>query len=346
LNNVSPSEIDNKILELYADIDCGPFESFIIKTFMIKKSISGDAISFEMYEMLETYVAGKDSGWKISVIFRKPLKNGIKSVSSVVYCKSPKHICVAWDRIADLVEESENCKISDFYENTGFEIKVTDLGNFNSAHANLIKFFSIPENCNKLFTNTELNSKIKTDQRGIGGERPREFRYMMGYDFRSNYIDPEIPNGRYVCKYPFPVLTRSERRSPLLEFSGVTEIKANEIIKLLSSKVMPVRCFECGYFEGEINKFGKRTRIEEGHAKSFTRGGTGEKKNFVPLCTQCNKEQFDFYDYAPDGKKIYFPLNVVKKANTRTKTEILAYLLNNLRKDDLMKILKKEKIVR
>lgn len=278
LNNVSPSEIGSKIMELYADLGYGPFESFIIKTFMIKKSISGDAISFEMCEMLESYVAGKDSGWKISVIFRNPLKNGIKSVSSVVYCKSPRHIYVAWDRIADLVEESENCKISDFYENTGFEIKVTDLGNFNSAHANLIKFFSIPENCNKLFTNRELNSRVKTDQRGIGGERPREFRYMMGYDFRSNYIDPEIPNGRYVCKYPFPVLTRSERRSPLLEFSGVSQDKASELIKLLSNQTSPVRCFECGYFEGEINKFGKRTRIEEGHLKSFTHGGTGRRR--------------------------------------------------------------------
>jgi len=176
--------------------------------------------------------------------------------------------------------------------------------------------------------------------RGIGGERPRECRYAIGYDWRTNDQDKKVPDGHCMVESPFPLgLERNERREATcsLKKKDWTEVK-----KILSEDPTRLRCFVCGLFEGETNHIGQKTCFQKGHGTSHLGGGTVAASNITAICRYCNGEMKNIYDIdLRTGKKKYLIVPFLKnRANYKEKLAALEFLAKHLKKKDIERIIK------
>lgn len=117
----------------------------------------------------------------------------------------------------DLLENILKKKSKDFIQDLEFSLSVNPKKEGYTEKQKLILFFSKKENC-KMWSYNNLRESMNKEGfamsgRGIEGERPREFRYALGYPFITNEVDKKVPDGSVYIPYPFPILPRNERRN-------------------------------------------------------------------------------------------------------------------------------------
>ena len=169
--------------------------------------------------------------------------------------------------------------------------------------------------------------------RGIEGERPREFRYAMGYNFRTNEKDKNVPDGYCLVGSPLPFGPRNERRVANLDLQ---KEDWSELSSILSKDTKRLRCKVCGLFEGETNRIGQKTTFQKGHYESHLSGGDVSEENIFAICQYCNTEQLNIYDIDPvTGKKKWNLIPAISKRDYATKIEIYNYLKQHLKEEDI-----------
>lgn len=248
-----------------------------------------------------------------------------------------KSIYVIWDEIRGMVKFDLEKEI----KNINF--KVIRSGGKVTQHSRLVEFFSDKKNCGKILKYSEVTKLmekrgLKMVGRGIEGERPREFRYSMGYQFITNDKDRNIPSKHCKVISPFPSTNRNERRNADFDLDKKDWSSTYEILK---KNVKRLRCFYCGRFEGEINRIGQKTIFQKGHLQSHFSEGNISKNNIIEQCQYCNTFLSNFFDFDPYTLKANVnALKAVEKSTIKEKLEILRKLLNNyLRPDETKEIL-------
>ena len=248
-----------------------------------------------------------------------------------------KTIYVIWDEIRSL------CKFDLDKEINNIEFEVSNSSGVQTQHSKLVEFFSKKENCNKLLKYSDITKKMTKLNlgmvgRGIEGERPREFRYSMGYQFITNDKDKSIPSRFCKVLSPFPTKNRNERRAAIADLEKKDWTETLEILKKNKKRL---RCFFCGRFEGEKNRIGQKTIFQKGHLKSHLSEGDTSKENIIEQCQYCNTFLSNYFDFEPETLKVLINAEkAVEKANKKTKIKILENLLNKqIDKKDLKKIL-------
>ena len=98
-------------------------------------------------------------------------------------------------------------------------------------------------------------------------------------------------------------------------------------------------------FEDETNKIGQKTKFEKGHLHAHLAGGDTSEENITAICKYCNSFQKDMFSYDPStGKKIYHLIPLVKNQLYQEKIEVLTYLLNHMKRKDVIDLIKKIKL--
>ena len=245
-----------------------------------------------------------------------------------------------WEVLEFLLEKENKNVIEDLE----FELSVQTKDNkpFGEKQK-LILFFSKKGNWGRLWTYDEARKEMRKAGlamrgRGIEGERPREFRYDLGYPFITSEQDKDVPDGSFRMDFPFPNQPRNERRNATI---NLEKSDWTELLKILKKEPKKLRCFECGLFEGETNKIGQKTKFEKGHLKAHLSGGDVSKENITAICKYCNSKQKDIYSYdAVTGKKVFHIIPFLKNRNYKDKKEALKYLMRHLKKVDVERIAK------
>lgn len=246
--------------------------------------------------------------------------------------------------IWEVIEYFLKKPITDIIPDLVFTLKVKTKKNkeYNQKQK-LILFFSKKENCGKLWKYSEVRKAMSKEGldmvgRGIEGERPREFRYDLGYPFITSEQDKKVPDGSFIVLQPFPTFPRNERR---LANINLEKSDWTELLDILKTDSKKLRCFECGLFEGESNKIGQKTKFELGHLQTHSSGGNVSKENIVAICKYCNSEQKNIFDIDPiTGKKVYHIVPFLKTRNYSEKIIALRYLCGHLKKEDVLRIVK------
>lgn len=245
-----------------------------------------------------------------------------------------------WEVVEYLLGQNNKNTIKDL--DFSLQVKTKKDKDYNQKQK-LILFFSKKENCGKLWKYQELRDAMTKDNlamigRGIEGERPREFRYDLGYPFITSEQDKNVPDGYCKVEFPFPTMPRNERR---MATANLEKDDWTELLEILKKEPKKLRCFECGLFEGEANKIGQKTKFEKGHLETHSSGGDVGKENITAICKYCNSEQKNVFSYDKvTGKKIYHLIPFLKNRNYEEKIEALKYLMNHLKKEDVEKIRK------
>lgn len=254
--------------------------------------------------------------------------------------------------IWDMFEIINNKNNIDIINNLKFEIEVKPKpktrGGYTSQQR-LALFFSKKGNWGKIWKYDDLRSAMAKEGlamqgRGIEGERPREFRYILGYPFITNETDKNIKDGHCIVRYPFPTLPRNERRNPNV---NLEKSDWSELFNILKKDIKRLRCFECGLFEDEVNKTNQRTKFQKSHLESFLTSNSGDasKDNIVAICQHCNGKQGNTYNYEKNtGKKIYNYVEIIKKTNKYEKLRVLEFLVSTLETHEVIKIIEKSKL--
>ncbi|MBI2557842.1 hypothetical protein HYW20_00825 [Candidatus Woesearchaeota archaeon] len=250
-----------------------------------------------------------------------------------------------WDVLGTILKQDHRKTIKDL----NFTLNVNSNKDSYGEHQKLILFFSRKENCGKLWKYDDIREEMRKSGlamsgRGIEGERPREFRYMLGYPFLTSEQNKNIPDGFCKCLYPFPIFERNERRSANISLS---KEDWSELVSILNKDPKQLRCYECGLFEGETNKIGQKTKFEKGHLLGhLSAGGDTSKGNITSICKYCNSLQKDIYSYDKNtGKKIYHIIPFIKNQKYNEKKLVLSYLLSHMKSGDIDKELKKYKFI-
>lgn len=244
-----------------------------------------------------------------------------------------------WEMVEYLLGK-ENKNIID---NLEFSLKVKMKGNEYNQKQKLILFFSKRGNWGKLWKYEDARQAMAKEGlamvgRGIEGERPREFRYDLGYPFITSEQDKNVPDGFFKVDFPFPTMPRNERR---MATSQLDKNDWSELLDILKKDTKRLRCFECGLFEEETNKIGQKTKFEKGHLQTHSSGGNVSKENITAICKYCNSEQKNVYSYdSITGKKVYDIIPFLKARDYSEKKNALKYLLKHIKKEDVEKILK------
>ena len=246
--------------------------------------------------------------------------------------------------IWEILEYLLNKKNEEIINNLNFTLKVkVKNGNDYNQKQKLILFFSKKQNCGKLWKYEDARKAMAKEGlamigRGIEGERPREFRYDLGYPFITSEQDKNVPDGYFKVDFPFPTMFRNERRNANI---NLEKNDWKELLEILKKEPKRLRCYECGLFEEELNKIGQKTKFEKGHLETHSSGGNVSSENITSICKYCNSEQKNIYSYDPiTGKKIYHIIPFLKTRNYPEKQIALKYLARHLKKSDVEKILK------
>ncbi len=247
--------------------------------------------------------------------------------------------------IWEVLEYFLNKENKDLIQDLDFtlHVKPKKQNNHYTEKQKLILFFSKKENCNKLWTYEDARiamqkALLSMKGRGIEGERPREFRYDLGYPFITSEQNKNVPDGSFRVDFPFPNQQRNERRN-----INITLIKKDwsELFVILSKDSTRLRCFECGLFEEEINKIGQKTKFEKGHLINHLSGGIIAENNITSICKHCNSKQKDIYSYNLEtGKKFFHLIPFLKNKNYNEKIKALKYLLQSMKKKDIEQLQK------
>jgi 5-methylcytosine-specific restriction endonuclease McrA len=272
--------------------------------------------------------------WNFKGIYNKSIQVNLELIdnSDIVY--------IFWDLIEYFLQK----KSKDLIEKLEFSLSVNPKKEGYTEKQKLILFFSKKENC-KMWSYNELReamskANLTMSGRGIEGERPREFRYALGYPFITNEVDKKVPDGSVYVPYPFPILPRNERRNANVDLD---KKNWSELLEILNKNPILLRCFECGRFEGETHRIGTKTKFEKGHIQGHLAGGSSSKENIFALCKQCNSDQKDIYSYdMKTGKKIWHIIPFIKNRDNKEKIEVLKFLLQHLKKEDIEKVLGKK----
>ena len=251
-----------------------------------------------------------------------------------------KTIYVLWDIIKDV------CKFDLDEEINNIDFNVINQSGLQTQHSRLVEFFSKKENCNKLLKYSDVTNQmdkmnLKMVGRGIEGERPREFRYAMGYQFVTNDKDKSVPSKFCKVISPFPTQERNERRAA---YADLEKKDWSETLTILKKDTKQLRCFYCGRFEGEKNRIGQKTIFQKGHLQSHLSKGDTSEKNIIEQCQYCNTFLSNYFDFDPITLKANINAEkAVEKATTQTRKKILDLLLTKLlTKDEINKISKKK----
>jgi hypothetical protein len=246
-----------------------------------------------------------------------------------------------WD-VFEKIMGQENIKtIKDL--KFSFTVRPKPSTNGLTSKQKLTLFFSKEGNWGKLWKYSDLRiamnqAGLSMDGRGIEGERPREFRYQLGYPFITNETDKNIKDGHCIVHFPFPTLPRNERRNPNM---NLDKDDWSELLEILKKETKKLRCYECGLFEEEKNKVGQYTKFQKSHLESFLTANSGDasKENIVAICQYCNSKQKNIFNYDKNtGKKIYNCVEFMKVRDNNTKLEVLAFLVRTLKKSEVLKI--------
>lgn len=250
-----------------------------------------------------------------------------------------------WDTLEHILGQTNIETIKDLKFN--LDVKTKKKGSYNQKQK-LVLFFSKEGNWGRRWKYEEVREAMRKEGlsmigRGIEGERPREFRYDLGYPFLTNEQDKNVPDGSCEVTYPFPTLPRNERRNPNV---NLDRKDWSELLEILRSDTKRLRCYECGLFENETNKIGQKTKFQKSHLESHLTGGDTSEENITSICQYCNSEQKNIYNYDKDtGKKIYNTIPFLKTRDYKIKIEALCYLLEHLKREDCIKIIKKKNLL-
>lgn len=274
--------------------------------------------------------ANKTKQWGIDLTYKTI------NIQSDLYDKTDVTIYVLWESIKRILKIDLDQNLRDL--NFTVKLKKGDL----TLKGKFILFFSKTENCGRFWKYGELNEAMDrvglkfTGARGIGGERPRECRYALGYDWRTNDQDKNVPDGSCMVGSPFPFGRRNERRQSAY---NLEKKNWNNLKDELNKNPKRLRCFVCGLFEGEVNHIGQKTVFQKGHGLSHLSGGKVTQDNLVAICRYCNSEQKDIYDIdLKSGKKTYRVIPFLKNRSVREKREAFKYLVKHLKKEDVDKM--------
>ena len=274
--------------------------------------------------------------WTINFSYKKIINIKAKLWDRKIQMKT---IYVLWDCIR------RKCNFDLDKEIKNIEFEVINSSGKQTQHSKLVEFFSKKENCNILLKYSEV-TKMMTNiglvmvGRGIEGERPREFRYAMGYEFITNDKDKSVPSKYCKVLSPFPTQNRNERRAANADLE---KKDWSETFEILKKNTKQLRCFYCGRFEGETNRIGQKSIFQKGHLKSHSSEGDTSDNNIIEQCQYCNTFLSDYFDFDPDTLKATVNAEkAVEKTDYKTKIKILDNLLTKqIDKNNLEKILKK-----
>ena len=311
-------------------------ENLIIRIYKVEKK-SNKKISLDISILNNKGISRKEKecNWTVNFDHKKKSLN----IQARLWDRKQqmKTIYVIWDEIRSLCEFDLDKEINNI------EFKVTNSSGVQTQHSRLVEFFSRKENCNKILKYSDVTEKMKKLDlsmvgRGIEGERPREFRYSMGYQFITNDKDKSIPSKFCKVISPFPTKERNERRAAIADLE---KKDWTETLEILKKNVKRLRCFYCGRFEGEKNRIGQKTIFQKGHLKTHFSGGDTSKENIIEQCQYCNTFLSNYFDFEPETLKVLINAEkAVEKADKKTKINILKNLLNKqIDKNDIKKIL-------
>lgn len=260
------------------------------------------------------------------------------NISAKIFDKTQmKTVYIIWDEIVKLTKLDLDKEIQDI----NFQV-INHCGE-QTQHSRLIEFFSDVNNCNKIWKYSELNEEmekknLKLVGRGIEGERPREFRYMMGYEFITSEKDRNVPEACCKVISPFPTKNRNERRNADVD---LTKKDWSETLGILNKNILQLRCVFCGRFENETNRIGQKTKFQKGHLTSHLSGGDVSEKNIIEICQYCNTFLSDYFDIELENFKLSVnPFKAVEKSSKKIRTEVLEQLITkNFKKEEIQKIL-------
>ncbi len=262
-----------------------------------------------------------------------------KGVSILIQSIDTKDITYNIWEVLEYLLQKENKNIIDDLD-FNLDVKPKQKGKYTEKQK-LILFFSKKGNWGKLWTYDEareemLKEGLSMSGRGIEGERPREFRYDLGYPFITSEQDKDVPDGSFRMDFPFPNQPRNERRNANIHLS---KEDWSELLELLKKEPKKLRCYECGLFEGESNKIGQKTKFEKGHLQAHLSGGDVSKENITAICKYCNSEQKDIYNYdIVTGKKVFHIIPFLKNKTYKEKLSALKFLMHHLKKEDVKRI--------
>ena len=343
-NNAAPliffngdiSIIDNYLKENFTDKNINWQKDLLIKIYEYElKKIDENNLEINVYQINKSLKKFKNYQTNWTILFN--FKNETKKYSAKIHNPlrgGNKSICVLWDIINKLT--NKDCK-KECDENNNLEFKIKHEGKLTS-HAVLTLFFQKKENCNKLWKYKELEKAMISansnwnfrdfEDRGLGGERPREWKNHMGYEFITNEKNRSIPDGSVKILSPIPSIKRNERRSANFE---LLKEDWSGVLKILQKNKKMLRCFFCGRFEGEINRINEKTIFQKGHLTSLTSGGDVSQKNIMSQCQYCNNTLNDFFDFEENTLKMRVnPFKAIEKQDQSTRIKILDKLLNNM----------------
>jgi hypothetical protein len=123
-----------------------------------------------------------------------------------------------------------------------------------------------------------------TDNRGWGGERPREVNYKYGFPLMTSAHMKTLKPKQRLIKCPFPIENINPKRKAIVQdFEGIK------------------KCFTCGVKDGEKDKFGNVCNFEKGHLEPHIIGGDSTASYQCKWCNTFYKDKitWDFETRKP-----------------------------------------------
>lgn len=163
----------------------------------------------------------------------------------------------------------------------------TDKKKEPGSKAKLLQYMQ--ERIGQVLTSEEL--RVASGNKAEWGRRIRELRDEHGYNIQTHNDRSDLSPGQYVMASPNPGPTRErgiskETRALVLDRDGYT-------------------CQSCGAVAGEINPHdGRPTRLQLGHWKDKSQGGTDDASNLRVLCSVCNEGAANITTARPDHEKL------------------------------------------
>lgn len=161
---------------------------------------------------------------------------------------------------------------------------------------------------NEILNIEDLERDCKlTDNRGWGGERPREVYYKYGFPFMTSAHMKTLKPKQRLMRCPFPTENINPKRKAI--------VQNQDGIK---------KCFTCGVKDGENDKFGNVCKFEKGHFEPHIIGGDSTASY---QCKWCNTFYKDKITWSVETGKPEFNLYaIIRDAPKKELTNVLTRL--------------------